>query len=63
MAENGVSIAGATGSTYTIASATVTEAGSYTMVATDSAGSAPSNVALLTIIVAPFNAVITITVE
>lgn len=61
--KNGVAIAGATGSSYTIASATAGDAGSYTAVATNSAGSVTSNSGLLTIIVPPSNAIIGITVE
>lgn len=61
--KDGVAIVGATGTTYTIASTTAADAGSYTVVATNSAGSATSNAALLSVIVAPFNAVISFTVE
>ena len=61
--KNGVAIAGATSSSYAIATATTADAGSYTVVATNSAGSVTSSIALLSVIVAPSNAVITITVE
>ncbi len=61
--KNSVAIAGATGSTYSIATSVAADAGSYTVVATNSAGSVTSNIALLNVIVAPFNAVITFTVE
>jgi hypothetical protein len=60
--KNGVPIAGATGSTYTIGSAAAADAGSYTVVATNSVGSATSNAGVLSVIVAPSNAIITITV-
>lgn len=45
----GVNIAGATGTTYSIASVVTGDAGSYTVVATNSAGSAISNAATLTV--------------
>lgn len=61
--KNGVNIAGATSNSYTIPSVTSGDAGNYTVVATNSAGSATSNGAALSIIVAPSNAIITITVE
>ena len=61
--KNGVMIAGATASSYVIVPATASDAGSYTVVATNSVGSVTSNLALLTIIIAPFNAIITITVQ
>ena len=61
--KDGVAIGGATGSTYTISSATIGDVGNYTVVATNSSGSAISNPAALSIIVAPSGAVIMITVE
>lgn len=61
--KNGVAIGGATDSSYTIASATPADAGSYTVVATNSAGSATSNAGVLTVVISPSNAIITITVQ
>ena len=61
--KNGASIAGATGSSYTIASATVADAAGYTVIVTNSAGSVTSHAALLNLIIAPSHAVITITVQ
>jgi len=46
---NGVPIAGATAATYTVASVTAADAGTYTVVATNSVGSVTSAGALLTI--------------
>jgi hypothetical protein len=61
--KNGSPIAGATGSGYTIASVSVADVASYTVVVTNSAGSVTSTAALLNLIVAPSHAVITITVQ
>ena len=61
--KNGAAISGATNSSYTIASPVASDAGSYTVVATNSAGTATSNTAVLTVIVAPSGAIITITAE
>lgn len=61
--KNGVAIGGATGETYGISGVTGGDAGSYTVVATNSSGSATSEVAALTLILAPSDAIITITVE
>ena len=61
--KGGVDISGATNSSYTIASTTGIDAGSYTVVATNTAGTATSNPATLTVIIAPSNAIVTITVE
>ena len=61
--KNGVNISGATGASYTIASPTGADAGSYTVVATNSASSVTSNTATLTVIVAPSSVVIAIAVE
>ena len=48
--KDGSSISGATSSTYTIASTQTTDAGSYTVVVTNSAGSVTSNPIVLTIL-------------
>jgi hypothetical protein len=61
--KGGMNISGATGATYTIASPAATDAGSYTVVATNASGSATSIAAVLDVLVPPSNAVITITVE
>lgn len=61
--KDGVTISGATGSSYTIASVTAGDAGNYTVVASNLAGSATSNAAVLSVVVAPSNAVISFTVE
>jgi hypothetical protein len=61
--KNGVAIAGATASSYSIAGVTGSDATNYKVVATNSVGSASSNVALLVVIVAPSGAIIAITVE
>lgn len=63
--KNGTDIPGATSSSYTITNAVAGSAGSYTVIATNSAGSDTSTVASLAFIVAvaPSNAVITIAVE
>ena len=50
--KDGVAISGATSSTYTIASTKNSDAGSYTVVVTNSAGSATSNTATLTVMAA-----------
>jgi plastocyanin len=47
--KNGTNITGATSASYTIASATTADAGTYTVVATNAAGSATSNNAVLTV--------------
>ena len=47
--KGGVAITGATNASYTIASTTLADAGSYTLVATNSLGSATSNAATLTV--------------
>lgn len=51
--KNGAAITGATNSTYTIASAQLSDAGNYTVNATNSLGTASSNVATLSINLAP----------
>lgn len=65
--KNGVNINGATSATYTIAATSTSDVGSYTVVATNSAGSVTSNQAALTInmppvILPPGSAIIQITV-
>ena len=55
-------IAGATSTSYTIASPSSADAGSYSVTITNPAGSVTSNPAVLTVIVPPSVAVITITV-
>jgi glucose/arabinose dehydrogenase len=52
--KNNVAITGATTSSYTISSTQVSDAGAYRVIVSNSAGSAPSNAAQLT--VTPFNA-------
>ncbi len=47
--KNGVNIAGATGATYTIASAVAGDAGNYDVIVTNSAGAALSAMALVTV--------------
>jgi hypothetical protein len=47
--KNGAAIAGATGATYTIASAQLTDAASYTVTVTNSANAVTSNAAVLTV--------------
>ena len=61
--KDSINLSGATSGSYTIANATATDAGNYTVIATSSVGSATSNAAVLTVIIAPGNAVVTITVE
>ncbi len=51
--KSGVAITGATASSYTISSVISTSAGSYTVVASNSAGATTSNTATLTVTVAP----------
>ena len=51
--KNGAGIPGATGATYTIASAALADTGTYDAVATNSAGAATSNGAVLTVAVPP----------
>lgn len=60
---NGVAISGATNSMYTIASVAPSDAGAYAVTATNTIGSVNSSAALLTVVVAPSDAVVTITVE
>ena len=64
--KNGVAIAGATAATLTLTNIQGTDAGTYDVVIANTAGSATSNVATLTVsypVIAPFNAMITITIE
>ena len=61
--KDGVAISSATANTYTITSPGPSDSGTYTLVATNSTGSVTSAGALLTVIVAPSYATITITVE
>jgi len=56
---NGQAIAGATNASYSIASAQVSNSGSYTVVATNSAGSATSSAAMLTVTAPSGNPTIT----
>jgi hypothetical protein len=51
--KDGAAINGATGASYAIASAAMTDAGSYTVVATNVSGSATSTAAMLTVNAAP----------
>ncbi|MCB1226593.1 MAG: immunoglobulin domain-containing protein [Verrucomicrobiales bacterium] len=52
--KDGSNIAGATSATYTINSAVAGDAGSYTCIVTDNAGSVTSNAATLTVSLAPY---------
>ncbi len=61
--KNGVNIGGATNSSYTIAVAVGGDSGNYAVIATNSVSSATSNSVLLSVIVPPSNAIVTITVE
>jgi len=61
--KNGGIIFGAFANSYTINAVTGADAGNYSVVATTAAGSVTSNIALLTVIVPPTNAIITITVQ
>lgn len=51
--KNGTAISGATSASYTVASAQTTDAGSYTVAVTTSAGTTTSNAATLTVNAAP----------
>ena len=53
--KNGADLSGATGAAYAIASVVESDAGTYTVVATNSAGSATSTGAVLTVTVPPSN--------
>jgi hypothetical protein len=61
--KDGVNIGGATSATFSIASAVPGDAGSYTVVATNSAGTVNSDAALLVLMEAPSNAIVSITVQ
>jgi len=61
--KNGVNIVGATTNTYSVASVAASDIGSYTVVATNSAGAVSSSVASLSYMIAPSNTIVSITVE
>ena len=61
--KNGVAISGANSASYSIASVATTDSGNYSVVVTNSAGSATSNDSVLNVIVAPSDAVVTIEVD
>lgn len=61
--KNGVTIAGATGSSYTIPAVKQDHVGSYTVVATNTTGSVTSNAAALGIMLPPSAAIISFRVE
>ena len=61
--KNGVDISGAASTSYTINGVSVVDAGNYTVLATNTVGSVLSNAAVLTVIVPPSNAIISIAVE
>lgn len=61
--KNGVDIGGATSSSLTISGVAAGDAANYTVVATNSSGSATSNIAELLVIIPPSDAVISFTVE
>lgn len=61
--KDGVNLAGATGNTYGVTGATGNDAGNYSVIVTNSSGSIISEAAVLTVIVAPSDASISITVE
>ena len=60
--KNGVNISGATSASYTISGAAANNEASYTVTASNSVGTVMSNAALLSVMVAPSNAIITIAV-
>jgi plastocyanin len=60
--KNGTNITGATGASYTIAGVAAADAGTYTVVATNTAGSATSSNAVLTVITPPGGLVVSIQV-
>lgn len=61
--KNGVNITGATSATYTIANCATTDAGSYSCIATNAAGSKTSTAATLTVnVVPPSNLQVTVTI-
>jgi large repetitive protein len=61
--KDGVAIAGATSASYTIPTTATTDAAAYTVVATNSVSSVTSNAATLSVLVAPKNVVVTLTVQ
>jgi hypothetical protein len=60
--KDGVNISGATNAAYSIANVAAGDAGSYTVQAANSVSTVTSNAATLTVQIAPYNAIITITV-
>ena len=61
--KNGVNITGATSASFTIPNASAGDAGTYSVVATNSAGSATSNNAVLTVVTPPGNLQVSIQVQ
>jgi hypothetical protein len=64
--KNGSAISGATSATYTLAPAAPTDSGTYTVVVSNSAGSATSDNAALTVnirVIAPSNVKTTMTIQ
>lgn len=61
--KNGVNIIGATGTSITLPAVGIADAGSYTVLVSNSAGSVLSDTAIITVVIAPTNAIITITVS
>jgi len=62
--KGGIDIPGATGPALTIANVQLSDAGSYTVIATNNGGAATSTAVLLTTFIAPpSNAVITFTIQ
>lgn len=61
--KGGVNISGATSASYTISSVALGDANTYTVVATNSAGSVTSANATLSVVVAPSNAIVLIAIE
>ena len=61
--KNGANIVGAASNSYTIANVAPGDAGSFTVIATNSAGSLTSNTAVLDVVIPPSDAIITITIE
>jgi hypothetical protein len=61
--KNGADIGGATDSSYTIANAAAGDAGNYSVTAANSVGSVNSAAAMLVVMVAPYNAIIMITIQ
>ena len=61
--KSAVSIIGANSSSYSIVGVTGNDSSNYTVIATNASGSTASDLAMLTVIIAPGNAVISFTVE